>query len=453
MISNYIIHIGNDIINKRIRIKELLNKYERKILEKNVNAFFYILINLIFNLPIERFRLVINRKYIFLKKKKKYDIIFNITKKLLILNNIDIKKELNNYIENKKYCIDTNHEINEALSSCACSFFYNEMNLKRCANPTSTTLIDNIYKKENNGNRKHNLLINEKKDMSPYNMLSNIIINNPDKLYDNKKLFYENYIFENAKGSSSSSSSSNYLNYCENIKNDFNIKEKKKHFFSFNSFYFKEIKNKINEIKLKSNDEYYKNISISCENKIDTTSRTINMCNTCNACNARNACDKKNIILINQKENKSSNINIFDEFLDIYLLFRLRGGKGGFDNIIETTENLIKKKKQEQKLIDKLNNNSSLLISNNSSYDNNDEKCLSNYIFKDESREEEISPNYLIINNRQTNILRDIVANGINQEKNMKKIKTKKDIEKNAKKEKKAKNVNLKAIEDMYGQL
>ncbi|SBS87525.1 conserved Plasmodium protein, unknown function [Plasmodium malariae] len=379
MISNYIIHIGNDIINKRIRIKELLNKYERKILEKNVNAFFYILINLIFNLPIERFRLVINRKYIFLKKKKKYDIIFNITKKLLILNNIDIKKELNNYIENKKYCIDTNHEINEALSSCACSFFYNEMNLKRCANPTSTTLIDNIYKKENNGNRKHNLLINEKKDMSPYNMLSNIIINNPDKLYDNKKLFYENYIFENAKGSSSSSSSSNYLNYCENIKNDFNIKEKKKHFFSFNSFYFKEIKNKINEIKLKSNDEYYKNISISCENKIDTTKQKL--------------------------------------------------------------------------IVDKLNNNSSLLISNNSSYDNNDEKCLSNYIFKDESREEEISPNYLIINNRQTNILRDIVANGINQEKNMKKIKTKKDIEKNAKKEKKAKNVNLKAIEDMYGQL
>ncbi|CRH01104.1 conserved Plasmodium protein, unknown function [Plasmodium relictum] len=418
MTSNYIIHIGNKVINKRIKIKEFLNKYERKVLEKNVNAFFYILINLLFNLSVDRFRLVINRKYIFFKNRKKIDIVFSITRKLLILNKIDIKEKITNLIENKKSCI-SNNEIYE-------NELYEEVNTKR--NIFSNTLVDNIYKEY----RKHNA----KNEKDYHNNKSEILRNNQEKIFD-KKLFYENCAFENK---------SNYLNYYENFKNDYIDKIS----FSSNLHNYKDVKNKINEFKIKSNEEYHKNKNI-LEQKIGS-----------------NKYDKKNIILI--KKEKKGSINIFDEFLDIYLLFRLIGGKGGFganlrvkkkkkkkksnvdssrslkgsrilvDRIIETSEILLKKKEKEKILIDKLN--SSFIINETDENDN----ILKKHIVNDEINENSNHKEENFIKDIQKKEIRDIIANGIIQEKKQKKI-SKKKIDKNMKS---SKSSNLKSIENLY---
>ncbi|CRG93610.1 conserved Plasmodium protein, unknown function [Plasmodium gallinaceum] len=418
MTSNYIIHIGNKIINKRIKIKEFLNKYERKVLEKNVNVFFYILINLLFNLSIDRFRLVINRKYIFFKNRKRIDIVFNITKKLLTLNNIDIKEKITNLIENKKNCID-NSEINE-------NELYEDINTKR-NNFSNTSLVDNIYKEY----RKLNI----KNEKDYLNNKSETLLNNQEKFFD-KKLFYENYTFENK---------SNYINYYENFKSDH---LDNKVLFSSNLLNYKDVKNKINDFKIKSNEEYHKNKNI-LEQKV-----------------SNNKYDKKSIILI--KKEKKTNINIFDEFLDIYLLFRLKGGKGGFganlrvkkrkkkkknnfdaarnlkgnrilvDRIIETSEILLKKKEQEQILIDKLN--SSFIINET---DENDH-LLKNHIIKDEINENSSKSENFIKDNQKLD-MRHIIANGIKEEKKQKKN-LKKKIDKNVNNQIK----NVKSIENMY---
>ncbi|GAW81990.1 hypothetical protein, conserved [Plasmodium gonderi] len=518
MTSNYIIHIGNNIVNKRLKIYEYLNKYERRILEKNANAFFYILINLIFDVPIERFRLVINRKYIFLKKKKKIDTVFNITKKLLILNNISIKKRFKSgeedeymgcavktsYVQCINYfqCFNDSHYTKNSPSIIEHGLLYpmykssnilSECTLKDLElsqTPTlcysaSSLLLDNA-------NKKHNLFTNEKKDTSHHSIMSDILIkSNPEKLIDSKRFFYEfeEDPFQNTRYST------NYLNHIDNRRNEYK-KEIKKKLSSYNSFHFKEIKNKLNEFKWKSNEEYYypKKTTTYCDSNLHKQN------------SENNYCEKKSIILINKNENKSG-INIFDEFLDIYLLFRLRGGKGGFganlrnkkkkkkkkkksnlddasrnargtrtlvDTIIKTTEILAKKKKHEQMLIEKLNTAAPFI--HRFSYDSSDEltnnnnQTLKSEKWKEDklggkvdghdlpeehqADEENAQPR---ATNNQRNHLHDIVYNGIVQERKIKdevakeekkkKEKTKKKIDKD---NKMGKDRNLKSIENMY---
>ncbi|GAB67514.1 hypothetical protein PCYB_115340, partial [Plasmodium cynomolgi strain B] len=338
MTSNYIIHIGSNIVNKRLKISEYLSKYERRIIEKNTSAFFYILINLIFDVPIERFRLVINRKYIFLKKKKKLDVVFTITKKLLIMNNISVKERFLRFgdgrgedesdstccVTRPGYFPPSEHALHAAphpehsLNPPTWEAPVNDANVSLLPtwespvndpnvnlHPTwrfrpKTVLLDNTIKK-------NNPLMNEKKDISHHSIMSNMHTNasaNGDKLVDSKKFLhnYDEYPFQGSRPSTP------YVNLVGSVRSEYK-KEVKKKLSSYNSFYFKEIKNKINHFKVKSGEECY------CSRK-----------NThCDASNVHisggenNFCEKRSIILIKKSDNKSG-INIFDEFLDIYLL-------------------------------------------------------------------------------------------------------------------------------------
>ncbi|VTZ66205.1 conserved Plasmodium protein, unknown function [Plasmodium chabaudi chabaudi] len=496
MTSNYIIHMGSNTINKRIKIKELLSKYEIKILEKNANAFFYILINLIFNLPVERFRLAINRKYIFLKKRKRNYLVFDITKKLLLMNNIDTNERFINFIENKKRNFNTKPWINDA-SACQANTTSEPFNTYNDNFSKHPIIYDNIFK--NNLPTKFNdLQINEQKDISYYNIFYNILRNDQKESFENNKLFCENDLKKNNiicnclsnpnylktdldinEDSSTVANSSLFTSNDEtpnatimnNTKNKYSSFFKSQSLFPLNTINLKYIQNKINELKLNNYEEDNINdMCLSCKREvIDLNNNEHN-----------NSGTKKCIIKI--KENKST-INIFDEFLDIHVLFRLKGGKGGFganlrnkkrkkkkkksndilsnasrnikghrvllDNIVQTTEKLLTKKKNEQAIADKLNNATSLLTNITVSADNSDEQ-LHKYIPQNET-EIETNHNTDFLNN-QKNAVHEIVESGIHyeaeQKKKSEKIKTKKNIDKNE--QNNNKNNILKSLDDMY---
>ncbi|CXH79781.1 conserved Plasmodium protein, unknown function [Plasmodium berghei] len=496
MTSNYIIHMGSNTINKRIKIKGLLSKYEIKILEKNSNAFFYILINLIFNLPVERFRLAINRKYIFLKKRKRNYLVFDITKKLLIMNNIDTNERFINLIENKKRYFNTKPWMNDA-SPCQANTISESSNMYNDNFSKRPMFYDNIFK--NNLSTKYNCLqINEQKDISYYNIFYNILRNDQKECFENNKVFCENNLGKNNIicnclsnpsylktdlniNESNSTVTNSSLFYSNNetsnttimhsTKNKYSSFLKSQSLFPLNPISLKYIQNKINELKLNNYEENDINDRcLSCKREvIDLNNNEYNNSDT-----------KKCIIKI--KENKST-INIFDEFLDIHVLFRLKGGKGGFganlrnkkrkkkkkksndilsnasrnirgqrvilDNIVQTTEKLLTKKKNEQTIVDKLNNASSLLTNITVSNDNSDEQIYK-YIPQNEVKIE-INHKTDFLHN-QKNIVHEIVESGIHyeaeQKKKSQKIKTKKNIDKNE--QTNNKNNILKSLDDMY---
>ncbi|SOV74570.1 conserved Plasmodium protein, unknown function [Plasmodium sp. gorilla clade G3] len=574
MTSNYIIHIGNNIINKRIKIKEFLNKYERKILEKNASAFFYLLINLLFNLSIDRFRLVINRKYIFFKKKKRIDLVFNITKKLLARNNIDIKeKKINYFLDNIKKYNDTyttsmttmQTSPNNNIHDNWC--LYNDINNKKHHLQLNTILIDNSYpKKKEFFNKIYNSINEKKENITHYNIISNVLRNNNQEFVIDKQFIYDNYFYENFNAhniplsqivSLSNNSTTltpvhdnTYANFVDHYKkNDFNNKDIIT--FPLNSYYLQDIKNKFNEYKIKANENYLlkkynknferhfisasnttssssSSISTSCYNHKNNNSNNNSNSNSNNNNNNNNnnnsnnnnnnnnnsnnsnnnnnnsnnlAYDKQNNFILIKKKKQTKinkyNINIFDEFLDIYLLFRLRGGKGGFganlrnkkkkkkkkknkndllldasrsingnriliDRVLQTSEILLKKKQQEQILIEKLN--SSHIINNNISDEekdftliNNQKKNVHDFInHKNHITHNEESTTY---NNETNSKLHDMILMGMNKEKqnkvnntnnehtNNNKIKKKNAIQKN---DTNHKNYKLKSIDNMY---
>ncbi|SOV21540.1 conserved Plasmodium protein, unknown function [Plasmodium sp. DRC-Itaito] len=550
MTSNYIIHIGNNIINKRIKIKEFLNKYERKILEKNASAFFYLLINLLFNLSIDRFRLVINRKYIFFKKKKRIDLVFNITKKLLARNNIDIKeKKINYFLDNIKKYNDTyttsmttmqtspNYNIHE---NC---FPYNEINNKKHHLQSNTILIDNSYSNKKEFFHKIYNSINEKKEnITHYNIISNVLLNNNQEFVIDKKFIYDNYLYENYNphniplsqivNLSNNSTTltpvhdNTYVNFLDHYKK-YDCNNKKDIItFPLNSYYLQDIKNKFNEYKIKTNENYLlkkynKNVErhfISASNTTSSSSSSIsttcynninnninnnsnnNNNNNSNNCNNLPYDKQNNFILIKKKKQtkiNKYNINIFDEFLDIYLLFRLRGGKGGFganlrnkkkkkkkkknkndllldasrsingnriliDRVLQTSEILLKKKQQEQILIEKLN--SSHIINNNTSDEEKDFTLTNNqnknvYEFINDKNHNTQNDESNIYTNETNSKLHDMILIGMNKEKqnkgnntnnqhtNNKKIKKINAIQKN---DTSHKNYKLKSIDNMY---
>ncbi|KJP88894.1 hypothetical protein AK88_01388 [Plasmodium fragile] len=340
MTSNYIIHIGNNIVNKRLKISEYLNKYERRIIEKNASAFFYILINLIFDVPIERFRLVINRKYIFLKKKKKkIDVVFTITKKLLIMNNISIKERFLRFGDGSgldesdtTWCVTwadyfppSEHSLNPTTWETPVINDANFNLLPTWRFRPKTVLLDNAIKKNNQ-------IINEKKDISHHSIMSNILTNaNEERLVDSKRFLhtYDEHPFYGSRPSN------HFLNLVGSITSEYK-KEVKKKLSSYNSFYFKEIKNKMNHFKSMSSEEYYcprTNTHCDENGKVHISA------------SENNFAEKRSIILIKKNENKSA-VNIFDEFLDIYVLFRLKGGKGGFGANLRNKKRKKKKKKK-----------------------------------------------------------------------------------------------------------
>ncbi|VWU49951.1 conserved protein, unknown function [Hepatocystis sp. ex Piliocolobus tephrosceles] len=586
MTSNYIIHIGNEITNKRLKFKEVLNKHEQRILEQNANIFFYLLINLIFDYPIKNFRLSINRKYIDFKNKKKIHIVLSITRKLLELSNINIKKKTNT-IENQNWYVTNTTDnttaypairqyepcYSKTITSISSPYAQKEINIKRLHVLANTILTDNstILPPWNNGTQqKHNLIIHEEKNTTsynyllPYNFINNQKIINEKKkkkLEDKKSIFenvdsfsvslgekYNNYLKSNNKikenklplvpfcplyvnetgynsnshnncnnqtyndeknnnnlydiihndslknsisytvnRSDCSRSSTTYNKRCDNINNSVNNLNSKD--YSCNS-HKNELKCKIN-----NNDIFSDCIDIFCNDKI------IN--NPFNYVKSDN--HKKDICTLKKKkkEDKVSGINIFDEFLVIHLLFRLRGGKGGFganlrnkkkkkkkkkntsnnnindasrtlkgnrillDNIIKSTENLLTKKKMEQNIIDKFNSVSHIAI-DNTSHDNttntndieynksNDNHTSAIKQLQNHNYTEETTTNQKKQNNEQSasnkemekekENLYNMVANGILHEK--KKKKTQKDKIQNKKSEKtkkmikKKKNVN-----------
>ncbi|ETW62762.1 hypothetical protein PFMC_01283 [Plasmodium falciparum CAMP/Malaysia] len=562
MTSNYIIHIGNNIINKRIKIKEFLNKYERKILEKNASAFFYLLINLLFNLSIDRFRLVINRKYIFFKKKKRIDLVFNITKKLLARNNIDIKeKKINYFLDNIKKYNDTYTTSlntmqtypNNSMHEICCS--YNDINNKKHHLPSNTILINNSYtNKKEFFNKIYNSVNEKKENITHYNIISNVLLNNNQEFVIDKKFIYDNYFCENYNThnipisqivslSNNSATLSpvhdnTYVNFVDHYKkNDFNNKDIIT--FPLNSYYLQNIKNKFNEYKIKTHENYLlkkynKNVErhfISARNTTSSSSSSIsttcynnnnnndnnngnnndnnndnnngnnngnnndnnngnnngnnndnnngnnhnNNHNNNNSYNSNNlAYDKQNNFILIKKKKQTKinkyNINIFDEFLDIYLLFRLRGDASRsinghrilIDKVLQTSDILLKKKQQEQILIEKLN--SSHIINNNTSDEekdftlsNNQNKSVHDFInHKNHITQNEESTTYT---NQTNSKLHDMILMGMNKEKqnkvnntnnqhtNNNKIKKKNAIQKN---DTSHKNYKLKSIDNMY---
>ncbi|SPJ09203.1 conserved Plasmodium protein, unknown function [Plasmodium sp. DRC-Itaito] len=551
MTSNYIIHIGNNIINKRIKIKEFLNKYERKILEKNASAFFYLLINLLFNLSIDRFRLVINRKYIFFKKKKRIDLVFNITKKLLARNNIDIKeKKINYFLDNiKKYNDTYTTSMNTVQTSPNNSMhenysLYNDINNKKHHLQSNAILIDNSYtNKKEFFNKIYNSINEKKENITHYNIISNVLRNNNQEFVIDKKFIYDNYFYENYNAhniplsqivSLSNNSTTltpvhdnTYVNFVDHYKKyDFNNKDIIT--FPLNSYYLQDIKNKFNEYKIKTNENYIlkkynknferhfisasnttssssSSISTTCYNNNNNNSNNNNSNNNNNNSinnnsinnNSNNlAYDKQNNFIFIKKKKQTKinkyNINIFDEFLDIYLLFRLRGGKGGFganlrnkkkkkkkkllldasrsinghriliDRVLQTSDILLKKKQQEQILIEKLN--SSHIINNNTSDEekdftltNNQNKNVHDFInHKNHITQNEEPTTYT---NQTNSKLHDMILMGMNKEKQNKvnntnnqhtsnnKIKKKNAIQKN---DTSHKNYKLKSIDNMY---
>ncbi|EUD66297.1 hypothetical protein C922_03213 [Plasmodium inui San Antonio 1] len=479
MTSNYIIHIGNNIVNKRLKINEYLSKNERRIIEKNTSAFFYILINLIFDVPIERFRLVINRKYVFLKKKKKVDVVFTITKKLIIMNNISVKERFLCFGDGRGA---DGRSADESDGTCCptpadyippeCEAPVTDANVSLF--PTwrfrpKTVFLDKTI-------RKNNPLMNEKKDISHHSIMSSLLTNaNGEKLLDSIKSL-NNYDEPPVQWTSTSI---HCLNLLGNIRSEYKEEVKKK-LSSYNSFYFKEIKNKMNPFKTKSSEECYcPRGTPHCDTRKVHISGSEN-----------NFCQQRSIILIKKSDNKSG-INIFDEFLDIYVLFRLKGGKGGFganlrnkkkkkkkkkknilddasrnirgnrvllDTIKQTTENLISKREKEQILLEKLNSAPPLI--QELSYDNADELENRGAIPRGEpvgqapdQRRDQSADHHphgedaqmQTTFHRRSN-LHDIVYNGIVQEGKQKKDKTKKKIDK----DKREKSRNLKSIENMY---
>ncbi|VUZ97205.1 conserved Plasmodium protein, unknown function [Plasmodium vivax] len=460
MTSNYIIHIGNHIVNKRLKISEYLSKCERRVIEKNASAFFYILINLIFDVPIERFRLVINRKYIFLKKKKKVDAVFTITKKLLVLNNISVKERF--------LCWGDESGVDESDSTSYATGEapVNEANASllpawRCR--PKTVLLDSTIKK-------NNPLMNEKKDISHQSILPNMLTNaNADRLVEWKR-FLHNYEEHPLQGSRPSI---HHLNLVGGVRSEYKKEVKKKLSSYNNSFYFKEIKSKMNHFKAKASEECY------CPRK----NTHCDPSKVHSSCREKNLSEQRGILLINKSDSKLG-INIFDEFLDIYLLFRLKGGKGGFganlrnkkrkkkkkkknilddasrnirgnrvllDTIMQTTENLISKREKEQILLEKLSSAPPLI--QDLSYDNADELGNGGAIPSSERRGDLPGDRHPHAENTQMQTtphqgshLHDIVSNGIVQEGKTKKDKTKKKIDK----DRRGKNRNLKSIENMY---
>ncbi|ANQ09219.1 Uncharacterized protein PCOAH_00036900 [Plasmodium coatneyi] len=449
MTSNYIIHIGNNIVNKRIKISEYLSKYERKIIEKNASAFFYILINLLFDVPIERFRLVINRKYIFLKKRKKLDVVFTITKKLLILNNISVKERFLRFLDGS-----VEEDSDNACCATRADYFL-----------PKTVLLDNAMKR-------NNPLMNEKKDISHHGIMPNILTSaNGDKLVDSKRFLHncDEHPFQGSRPST------HYLNLAGTITSEYK-KEVKKKLSSYNSFYFKEIKGKVNHFKAKSSEEYY------CPRKPsprDTSKVHI-------PDSENNVCQQRSIILIKKSDNKTG-INILDEFLDIYVEVRvaleltyeikkgkkkkkkknilddasrnIRGNRVLLDTIVQTTENLISKREKEQILLEKLNSAPPFI--QRLSYDNADELENGGAIptgeeqlgeTADQSTDQPLDHHpdgenaQMQITFHQRSHLHEIVYNGIVQEGKPKKDKTKKKIDK----DKREKSRNLKSIENMY---
>ncbi|EWC89745.1 hypothetical protein PFNF54_01324 [Plasmodium falciparum NF54] len=478
MTSNYIIHIGNNIINKRIKIKEFLNKYERKILEKNASAFFYLLINLLFNLSIDRFRLVINRKYIFFKKKKRIDLVFNITKKLLARNNIDIKeKKINYFLDNIKKYNDTYTTSlntmqtypNNSMHEICCS--YNDINNKKHHLPSNTILINNSYtNKKEFLNKIYNSVNEKKENITHYNIISNVLLNNNQEFVIDKKFIYDNYFCENYNThnipisqivslSNNSASLSpvhdnTYVNFVDHYKkNDFNNKDIIT--FPLNSYYLQNIKNKFNEYKIKTHENYLlkkynKNVErhfISARNTTSSSSSSIST--TCYNNNNNN--DNNNG---NNNDNNNGNNNDASRSINGHRIL--------IDKVLQTSDILLKKKQQEQILIEKLN--SSHIINNNTSDEekdftlsNNQNKSVHDFInHKNHITQNEESTTYT---NQTNSKLHDMILMGMNKEKqnkvnntnnqhtNNNKIKKKNAIQKN---DTSHKNYKLKSIDNMY---
>lgn len=325
-------------MNKRIKIKEFLNRGERKTLEKYANVYFYVLINLLYNLPIDKFRLVINRKYIFFKNKKKIESVIAITKKLLKLNNFDIKGKFLT-IDNDTLCTSTctyTHDVEEEVEEEVVS---EEIKMPH-------KFMDDIIKE---------YMLMKLKNESIY--YTNNIPTKHDEHWKDKRFFVENSIFENR---------SHLQNYYEHVPLD------EREIQTLNRMtYYEGLKEKFDELRKESILEhklFYKSIYNRglLANRYDQ--------------------NKKLVILRNERKDKKPGINIFDEFLDIYVLFRLGGGKGGFganlrnkkkkkkkrrnnldasrnlngervlvDKIVESSELLAKKKQEEETLIQKLN--------------------------------------------------------------------------------------------------
>ncbi|SBS95699.1 conserved Plasmodium protein, unknown function [Plasmodium ovale curtisi] len=516
MTSNYIIRIGNRVVNKRIKIKEVLSKYERKMLERNPSVFFYLLINLLFDLPIERFRLVINRKYIFLKKKKKIDRVFHITKKLLALNQIDVKDKRGGFSESALCYVYTKPKRLESFAPIppitAASIDVTSENSgtnilrhefhkldKKQSSLLCGSMVrsDYIYKRDVLS-IKPTVSVKEEQNITHCSTIPYTLTNNEKTLFANRSVHWECFNFEKKKSSSSSSSffsvyssstsSTNYLSASghtggskkgEKTKGevvgeevsgaeegtDVETQSKWKRFSGFTSFHLKEGKNGISKFMLKKTHEgWFANVRTYCG---DSTSELVKMetkykydWDCIYNCNY----DKCESYSTNKKEKKPK-INILDEFLDIHLLFRLRGGKGGFganlrnkkrkkkkkkqndhlndasrnlkgnrimlDNIIQTTEKLVEKKKKEQYIIDKFNSATTLLGNNHNSYDNSDEMLLK-YVptgeTKNERKSEHTTREHHLVETQKEN-LHQLVATGITHEKRPKNnIKMKKSI-------------------------
>ncbi|SBT39890.1 conserved Plasmodium protein, unknown function [Plasmodium ovale wallikeri] len=506
------------VAQQQCSTQEVLSKYERKMLERNPSVFFYLLINLLFDLPIERFRLVINRKYIFLKKKKKIDRVFYITKKLLALNQIDVKDKRGGFSEGALCYVYAKPKRLESfapvppLTSASIAVpsensgtniirhEFHKLDRKQSSLLCGSMVRSDCIYKRDALSIKPTVSVKEEQNITHCSTIPYTLTNNEKTLFANRSAHWECFNFEKKKSSScssssccsvysSSTSSTNYLNapgYAGGRKKgevvgevvgktlsgavsgaeggiDVETQSKWERVPSFTSFHLKGGKNGISKFKLKKKHEgWFANVRTYCGG---STSELVKMetkykhdWDRIYNC----SCYKRESQSTNKKEKKPK-INILDEFLDIHLLFRLRGGKGGFganlrnkkrkkkkkkqndhlydasrnlkgnrimlDNIIQTTEKLVEKKKREQYIIDKFNSATTLLGNNHNSYDNSDEMLLK-YVPTGETKNErksERTGEHLLVETQKEN-LHQLIATGITHEKRTNNIKLKKSI-------------------------